>query len=85
MLKKLLMTIAVIAMPVVASAADVGLKAPPPFAPAPPPLYTWTGFYLGAQVGGWGERTVSYAPNDPAAASFVDGLIFPDTDPLSPH
>ena len=38
-------------MPVVASAADVGLKAPPPFAPAPPPLYTWTGFYLGAHMG----------------------------------
>jgi len=35
-----------------ASAADMPLKAPPP---PPAPVYNWTGFYLGGQIGdGWG-------------------------------
>lgn len=32
-----------------ALAADLPLRAPPP--PPPPPAFTWTGFYLGAQIG----------------------------------
>src|ERR1700689_2977779 len=40
-----------------ASAADMPLKAPP--AP-PPPVFSWTGFYVGAQVGGaWGHDHAS--------------------------
>lgn len=34
----------------VANAADMPVKAPP--APAPPPAFSWTGFYLGGEVGG---------------------------------
>jgi opacity protein-like surface antigen len=46
-----------------ASAADLPRKAP---GPPPPPAYSWTGFYVGANVGGgWGDRDVSYSPNDP--------------------
>jgi outer membrane immunogenic protein len=42
-----------IAAPSVASAADMPLKAPPP---APAPVYSWTGFYIGGNVGGaWGH------------------------------
>jgi outer membrane immunogenic protein len=37
-----------------ASAADMAVKARPP-APVLPPIYDWTGFYIGAN-GGWGER-----------------------------
>jgi len=33
----------------IANAADVALKAPPP---PPPPAWSWTGFYLGGEVGG---------------------------------
>ena len=36
----------------VASAADMALKAPLP----PAPVWDWTGFYLGADVGGYGSR-----------------------------
>ena len=50
MLKKLLMTAAILAVPVAANAADVATKAAPRFAPAPAP-YNWTGFYIGANVG----------------------------------
>jgi outer membrane immunogenic protein len=32
-----------------AQAADMPLKAPPP---APPPMYNWTGFYIGGHIGG---------------------------------
>jgi outer membrane immunogenic protein len=31
--------------------------------------YNWTGFYIGGNVGGgWGDRDLNLAPNDPAAA-----------------
>lgn len=51
----------------VASAADLPRKAPA-YAPPPPPVYSWTGFYIGANIGGgWGERDVHYSPNDPAS------------------
>jgi outer membrane immunogenic protein len=34
-----------------ARAADMAVKAPPP-APPPPPAFSWTGFYVGGNVGG---------------------------------
>jgi outer membrane immunogenic protein len=38
------------------SAADILAKAPPPIQP-PAPLYNWTGFYIGGNVGyGWSHR-----------------------------
>jgi len=45
-----------------ALAADMPLKAPPP---PPAPVWSWTGFYIGANAGyGWSDSTVSYTPND---------------------
>ena len=39
--------------------ADLPTKAPPAPVYAPPP-FTWTGFYIGANVGGtWGQGTVT--------------------------
>ncbi len=44
-----------------ASAADMAVKAAPP----PPPLPTWTGFYIGVHGGGAWQSTPSWAFNDP--------------------
>jgi outer membrane immunogenic protein len=45
------------------------VKAPPPL---PAPINSWTGWYVGANVGGgWGHRDVSFTPNDPIAAQIV--------------
>jgi outer membrane immunogenic protein len=58
----------------IASAADLPAKAPPP---PPAPIYNWTGFYLGASVGGgWGHQDLNYATNDPATAFTL--LVVPD-------
>jgi len=58
-MKKLLGTIAVLAaaMPLAAHAADLPAAAPSYKAPvlAPTPAYNWTGFYLGASLGGESE------------------------------
>ncbi len=46
-------------LPLAARAADLPVKAPPAPAPTPPP-FSWTGFYIGGNVGaGWSDRTVS--------------------------
>jgi len=45
-----------------AFAADMALKAPTPSVP----VDSWTGFYVGANVGGgWGRQSVYDTPNDP--------------------
>jgi len=44
-----------------ASAADLMVKA------KPVPIYDWTGFYAGVNVGyGWADRDLSFSPNDDA-------------------
>ena len=45
--------VALVGIAVPASAADMAVKARPP-APVLPPIYDWTGFYIGAN-GGWGQ------------------------------
>lgn len=57
----------------IANAADMAVKAPPPtMAPAP----SWTGFYLGLDVGGaWGHDNVS--------PTVADGGTFPRSNHLS--
>jgi opacity protein-like surface antigen len=48
---------AVLAIASSASAADLPVKAPPVVTP-PPPVFNWSGFYVGGQVGyGWGHTT----------------------------
>ena len=66
----------------VALAADLPAKAAP-MVPAPPPAFTWTGFYIGGQVGGgWGDHTVTHVDASPTfPAGFVQNSINP-TGPL---
>jgi outer membrane immunogenic protein len=60
--KTLLATAAVVAMSSAAFAADLPTqKGPPVYAP-PPPVFTWTGVYIGAQVGyEWGYTGTTLA------------------------
>src|SRR6476619_5680946 len=53
MLRKIMMTtVAAAAMVGSAYAADLPRRAPPPAYVPPVPIFTWTGFYIGANVGG---------------------------------
>ncbi len=46
-----------------AIAADINAPPPPPAYPPPPPLFTWTGLYLGGQIGyGWSTDTLTVLP-----------------------
>jgi outer membrane immunogenic protein len=50
-------------VPAAAQAADMPVKAPP-VAPLPPPI-TWTGFYIGANIGGaWSNNDASFTTFD---------------------
>jgi outer membrane immunogenic protein len=61
-----------------ASAADLPTKAPAAV-PVPPPVYNWTGFYIGGQAGGgWGRSTVT---DIDASASFPAGFVQSSQDP----
>jgi outer membrane immunogenic protein len=55
-----------------ARAADMPVRAP---APMPPPAYSWTGFYIGGDVGGaWTRNTGTYDPL-PSPAVFNNNII----------
>jgi outer membrane immunogenic protein len=52
------LTSSLLGIAAVANAADMPVKAPP--APVPPPIFSWTGFYIGGNVGaGWSDRTLN--------------------------
>jgi outer membrane immunogenic protein len=72
-MKKLLISsiaaLALIGKP--AFAADMAVKAPPP---APAPVYSWTGFYLGGSVGArWSD--VNWTTNCPGSFSCASSLV----------
>jgi outer membrane immunogenic protein len=70
-MKKLITAIAALGLiGTPAFAADMAVKAPPP---APTPVYSWTGFYVGANIGGgWGHQNINYTPNDPASSVVIN-------------
>jgi outer membrane immunogenic protein len=71
-MKKLLASVAVlaIAMPLSAQAADLPPAAPAYKSPviAPAPAYNWTGFYIGASLGGEWEKIDGNFVNPPPAS-----------------
>ncbi len=75
MFRKLLMSTAFIVGAMgAASAADLpSRKAPPAYMPPPLPIFTWTGVYVGAQIGyQWGTSTTGLAAT--AGGPVVIGL-----------
>jgi outer membrane immunogenic protein len=70
MLRKILLASAgTIALASQAFAADLPSRAPPPVYVPPVPIFTWTGFYLGGQVGyAWGTQK--------ANVELPNGIIF---------
>ena len=79
-MKKLLTVISVAALiGTPAFAADMAVKAPPP-APVAAPVYSWTGFYVGANGGyGWKDATVTFTPNDMNVQVTTCGGVFGGT------
>jgi outer membrane immunogenic protein len=80
MLRNLLLsTAAAVALSTGAFAADLPSRAPPPVYVPPAPIFTWTGIYVGGQIGyAWGKNNVSFGDNfgDYAALSYnTSGVI----------
>ncbi|HEU0179929.1 MAG TPA: outer membrane beta-barrel protein [Blastocatellia bacterium] len=79
-LRASVLTSSLLGMCAVASAADMPVKAPPAPQPAPP-LFSWTGFYIGGNLGvAWSDRTmtdtvfgIDFTGNDGNRARFMGG------------
>jgi outer membrane immunogenic protein len=75
MKKLFLASIALVALSVGGPAAAADMRA---VYKAPPPVFgydPWTGFYIGANIGGgWGDRNVDYAANDLVSFSLFTSL-----------
>jgi outer membrane immunogenic protein len=61
-----------------ASAADLSVRAPVMKAPPPVPVavFNWTGFYVGAHVGGgWGDKDWVAVGVGPLGSHDIDGFL----------
>jgi outer membrane immunogenic protein len=75
--RTLLASAGALALTGTALAADLPSRAPPPVYLPPPPVFTWTGVYIGGQIG--------YAwANDPSDVVFVPPLAPPPPPPPPP-
>jgi outer membrane immunogenic protein len=76
----LLASVGAIAIAGSAYAADLPYRGPPPVYLPPPPIFTWTGIYIGGQVGyAWGRDNVNLAgpfgPPDADGDDFFDSAF----------
>jgi outer membrane immunogenic protein len=81
-MKKLVLAGAMaLAMAGIAQAADLPLKAPPPA-----PVYSWTGWYLGVNLGdSWSSSNSTTFSGSPFTDPFFAANIFPTTLSTNPH
>jgi outer membrane immunogenic protein len=68
-----------IGLPQAATAVDLAVKAPIYIAPIAVPVYNWTGFYAGGNIGGaWSNSTLADSNAgvsvNPGGAGFIGGL-----------
>jgi outer membrane immunogenic protein len=78
--KNILATVALLGLAAPAIAADMAVKARPMVAPM---AYSWTGFYVGGNVGyGWLRSTEQIAGADPASVAFIANNTIPTSIPL---
>jgi outer membrane immunogenic protein len=80
MIRKFLMaSAAAVVLTGSAVAADLPTRAPPPVYIPPVPIFTWTGIYLGGQIGyAWGhQNSVVFLPNGSTLNGYTnnDGVI----------
>jgi outer membrane immunogenic protein len=73
MIRKLLLaSVGAIALTGSALAADLPSRAPPPVYLPPVPIFTWTGIYLGGQIGyAWASGNNRYSGFDPLTAAVI--------------
>jgi outer membrane immunogenic protein len=81
-MKKLATAIAAVALiGTPALAADMAVKAPPP---ATAPVYTWTGWYVGGNVGySWGSARTDIAGGATTITSFLGGAFTSQNPPVA--
>ncbi len=70
----LLASVGAIAIAGSAFAADLPYRGPPPVYLPPPPIFTWTGLYMGGQIGyAWGSDPIDVVDiTDPTANAFFN-------------
>jgi outer membrane immunogenic protein len=76
-MKRILLAAIAATLPVAASAADLPRRSAPPVQSfAPPPMFTWTGFYVGVNAGAiWGDFTKVAKPINPGAGFTGGGQL----------
>ncbi len=66
-MKKLILTAALCSLSSTVMAADLPSRAPPPVYAPPLPIFTWTGVYLGGQIGyEWGREPITLMSSQPS-------------------
>jgi outer membrane immunogenic protein len=59
-----------------AFAADLPSRAPPPVYLPPPPIFTWTGIYVGGQIGyAWGNGNFNETVVDPITGTVINTSV----------
>ena len=72
----LLASVGAIAFAGSAFAADLPYRGPPPVYLPPPPIFTWTGIYVGGQIGyAWGAGNFNETVVDPVTGTLINTSV----------